>query len=310
MLPFYLILDRCDTIYCIIHGKKNFMIVDILLDALKDSVILIPFLFLTYLLLEALEAHVSEKMTNTVGTARWFDPILGAVLGVVPECGFSAAASSLFSGGALTIGTLVAVFLATSDEMLPIFISENAPVPFILKVLAVKVGIAAVVGLTLNVIFAKRNRAARLAAEERIEELCENSHCACTEHEGIVKPALIHTAEIVGFVLAVNLVLNTVVALGGDAVLETMAVGNPFLACAVTGLVGLVPNCAVSVAITELYLNGALSAAAMLSGLLAGSGVGMLVLFRTNRRMKENLTILGITYVTGVLGGFLAGFLF
>lgn len=286
------------------------MIVDILLDALKDSVILIPFLFLTYLLLEALEAHVSEKMANTVGSTRWFDPVLGAVLGVVPECGFSAAASSLFSGGALTIGTLVAVFLATSDEMLPIFISENVPLPFILKVLAVKVGIAAVVGLMLNVVFAKRNRTMRQATGERIEELCENSHCACTEHEGIVKPALIHTAEIVGFVLVVNLILNTVVALGGDAVLEAMSVGNPFLTCVFTGLIGLVPNCAVSVAITELYLNGALSAAAMLSGLLAGSGVGMLVLFRTNRRGKENLMILGVTYIAGVLGGFLLGFLF
>lgn len=286
------------------------MIPEIFLDALKDSAILIPFLFLTYLLLEAIEAHAAEKMTKNIGTAHWFDPILGAALGVVPECGFSAAASSLFSGGALTVGTLVAVFLATSDEMLPIFISENAPMPFILKVLAVKVGIAAVAGLTLNVLFAKRNRAARRAAEARIEELCENSHCACTEHEGIVKPALIHTIEIVGFVLAVNLILNTVAAVGGSAVLESIAVGNPFLACVVMGLVGLIPNCAVSVAITELYLGGALSAGAMLSGLLAGSGVGMLVLFRTNRRTKENLTILAITYVTGVLGGFLAGFLF
>lgn len=286
------------------------MIQEILLDALKDSVILIPFLFLTYLLLEAVEAHVSGKMVNAVGSARWFDPILGAVLGVVPECGFSAAAASLFSGGALTIGTLVAVFLATSDEMLPIFISENAPLPFVLKVLGVKVAIAAAVGLVLNVVFVRRNRAARQAAAERIEELCENSHCACTEHEGIVKPALIHTAEIVGFVLAVNLVLNTAVAVGGDALLERMTVGNPFLSCAVMGLVGLIPNCAVSVAITELYLGGALSAGAMLSGLLAGSGVGMLVLLRTNRHTKENLIILGITYAAGVLGGFLAGFLF
>jgi len=286
------------------------MIIDIILDALKDSVILIPFLFLTYLLLEAIEAHVSDKMTSTVGSGHWFDPILGAVLGIVPECGFSAAAASLFSGGALTVGTLVAVFLATSDEMLPIFISENVPAPFVLKVLGVKIAIAAIVGLVLNLIFAKRNRAARLAAEARIEELCENSHCACTEHEGIVKPALIHTAEIVGFVLAVNLVLNTVVAIGGGALLEKMSIADPFLASVVTALVGLVPNCAVSVAITELYLSGVLSAGAMLSGLLSGCGVGMLVLFRTNRHARENLMILAVTYIAGVLGGFFAGFLF
>lgn len=286
------------------------MIVDILLDALKDSVVLIPFLFFTYLLLEAVEGHVSGKMVDTVGSARWFDPILGAALGIVPECGFSAAASSLFSGGALSVGTLVAVFLATSDEMLPIFISENAPLPFIIKVLALKVGFAAVVGLLLNILFSRRNRAVRRAAAARIEELCENSHCACTEHEGIVKPALIHTFEIVGFVLAVNLLLNAVAAAGGEALLERMAIGNPFLACVVTGLIGLIPNCAVSVAITELYLGGALSAGAMLSGLLSGCGVGMLVLFRTNRHMKENLTILGITYFTGVLGGYFGGFLF
>ena len=285
------------------------MIVEILLDAVKDSVILIPFLFLTYLVLEAVEAHASEKMVSLVGSERWFDPILGALLGVVPECGFSAAAASLFSGGALTIGTLVAVFLATSDEMLPIFISENVPVSFIVRVLAVKVAIAAIVGVALNLLFTRRHKSLE-NTEERIEELCENSHCACTEHEGIVKPALIHTAEIVVFVLIVNLVLNTLVELGGEAVLEKLALGNPVLSCMVTALVGLIPNCAVSVAITELYLNGALSLSAMLSGLLTGSGVGMLVLFRTNRHGKENFMILGIVYVCGVLGGLTAGLLF
>lgn len=285
------------------------MIVEILLDAVKDSVILIPFLFLTYLVLEAVEAHASEKMVSLVGSERWFDPILGALLGVVPECGFSAAAASLFSGGVVTIGTLVAVFLATSDEMLPIFISENVPVSFIVRVLAVKVAIAAIVGVALNLLFTRRHKSLE-NTEERIEELCENSHCACTEHEGIVKPALIHTAEIVVFVLIVNLVLNTLVELGGEAVLEKLALGNPVLSCMVTALVGLIPNCAVSVAITELYLNGALSLSAMLSGLLTGSGVGMLVLFRTNRRGKENFMILGIVYVCGVLGGLTAGLLF
>ena len=285
------------------------MIVEILLDAVKDSVILIPFLFLTYLVLEAVEAHASEKMVSLVGSERWFDPILGALLGVVPECGFSAAAASLFSGAAVTIGTLVAVFLATSDEMLPIFISENVPVSFIVRVLAVKVAIAAIVGVALNLLFTRRHKSLE-NTEERIEELCENSHCACTEHEGIVKPALIHTAEIVVFVLIVNLVLNTLVELGGEAVLEKLALGNPVLSCMVTALVGLIPNCAVSVAITELYLNGALSLSAMLSGLLTGSGVGMLVLFRTNRHGKENFMILGIVYVCGVLGGLTAGLLF
>ena len=285
------------------------MIVEILLDAVKDSVILIPFLFLTYLVLEAVEAHASEKMVSLVGSERWFDPILGALLGVVPECGFSAAAASLFSGGAVTIGTLVAVFLATSDEMLPIFISENVPVSFIVRVLAVKVAIAAIVGVALNLLFTRRHKSLE-NTEERIEELCENSHCACTEHEGIVKPALIHTAEIVVFVLIVNLVLNTLVELGGEAVLEKLALGNPVLSCMVTALVGLIPNCAVSVAITELYLNGALSLSAMLSGLLTGSGVGMLVLFRTNRHGKENFMILGIVYACGVLGGLAAGLLF
>ena len=285
------------------------MIVEILLDAVKDSVILIPFLFLTYLVLEAVEAHASEKMVSLVGSERWFDPILGALLGVVPECGFSAAAASLFSGGAVTIGTLVAVFLATSDEMLPIFISETVPVSFIVRVLVVKVAIAAIVGVALNLLFTRRHKSLE-NTEERIEELCENSHCACTEHEGIVKPALIHTAEIVVFVLIVNLVLNTLVELGGEAVLEKLALGNPVLSCMVTALVGLIPNCAVSVAITELYLNGALSLSAMLSGLLTGSGVGMLVLFRTNRHGKENFMILGIVYVCGVLGGLTAGLLF
>lgn len=282
----------------------------ILSHSIEDSLIIIPFLFLTYLLLEALEGHVSGKMVQVMGSSRWFDPILGALLGVIPECGFSAAASSLFSGGALTIGTLVAVFLATSDEMLPIFISENVSIGVILKVLAVKVGIAAIVGVVLNFLFSKRNRQARDAAEERIEELCENSHCACTDHHGVVKPALIHTAEITLFVFIVNLILNAVVELGGEELLHRLAFQNELLACIITGLIGLIPNCAVSVAITELYLNGVLSASAMLSGLLVGSGVGLLVLFRTNRRRKENLMILGILYICGVAGGLVGGLLF
>ena len=194
--------------------------------------------------------------------------------------------------------------------MLPIFISENVPIGFIMKVLAVKVGLAAIAGVMLNFLFSKRNRQARHDAEVRIEELCENSHCACTEHTGIMKPALIHTAEIAFFVLMVNLILNTVVELGGEELLHRMAFGNEFVACIITGLVGLIPNCAVSVAITELYLNGALSASAMLSGLLVGSGVGILVLFRTNRRLKENLMILAIVYVCGVAGGLVSGLLF
>lgn len=286
------------------------MFIEILLDALKDSVILIPFLFLTYLVLEAVESHASEKMVDAVGSTRWFDPVLGAALGVVPECGFSAAAASLFSGGALTVGTLVAVFLATSDEMLPIFISENVAPGQIIKILAVKVTIAAVVGLVLNVLFRRRNQETRQGTEERIEELCENSHCACTEHEGIIKPALIHTGEIVLFVFLVNLVLNAVMHFGGEEVLSKLAFANPVLSCLVTSLIGLIPNCAVSVAITELYLNGVLSGGAMMAGLLTGSGVGMLVLFRTNRHTKENLTILGITYLCGVLGGLLSGLVF
>ena len=285
------------------------MFEEIVLDALKDAFLLIPVLFLTYLALEAIEAHASEKMTTMVGHTRWYDPILGAVLGVVPECGFSAAAASLFSGGTLTIGTLVAVFLATSDEMLPVLLSEKVGLNLILRILAVKIAIAAVAGLLLNAFFARRNRNARQAAEDRIEELCENSHCACTEHHGIVKPALIHTAEIVVFVLIVNLVLNTLIHMGGEELLASLAVENPVLACLVTALVGLIPNCAMSVAMTELYLNGVLTIGAMMAGLLSGSGVGLLVLFQTNRRGKENLIVLVCVYIFGVLGGLLSGLL-
>ena len=283
---------------------------EVILDALKDTILLIPILFLTYLFLESVEGHLSGKMTRLVGTTRWFDPIVGAIVGIVPECGFSAAAASLFSAGTLTVGTLVAVFLATSDEMLPILISEQVPFGTIAKILGTKVVVAAIAGLILNMVFVRRNHEMREDNEERIEELCEHSHCSCGEHHGIVKPALIHTGEIVLFVLIVNLVLNMVIHFGGADLLQQVSMENPVLSCFVAALVGLIPNCAVSVALTELYLNGMLGTSAMLAGLLSGSGVGLLVLFRTNRHIKENLLILAIVYVCGAFGGLLAGLVF
>lgn len=271
------------------------MLINVILDSLIDSVKLLPFLFITYLVMEYLEHKAGDKMQAAIRSAGKGGPAIGAVLGIFPQCGFSAAASNLYAGRIITIGTLMAVFLSTSDEMLPIMISENVGAGMIVKVLAVKVIVAVVAGFTVDCVFRKRER------ELQIEHLCEQHHCHC--ENGILKSALHHTIEILAYVLFISLVLNLLIAWVGEDVLGNVILGRPIIGAVIAGLVGLIPNCAASVILTQLYLSGVLSAGAMIAGLLSGAGVGLLVLFRVNDERKDNLRIVGLLYVIGVAAG-------
>lgn len=277
------------------------MIIDAMTDSFIDSVKLLPFLFLTYLLMECLEHRAGEKMQEKIRSAGRGGPVIGSVLGVFPQCGFSTVASNLYAGRIITIGTLLAIFLSTSDEMLPIMISENVSAMTIIKILAVKVVAAFSAGFLFDFVFCGRKEGMR------IEHLCEQHHCHC--ENGIWKSALHHTAEIFLYVTVISFVLNLTIAWIGEGVLERVLLDRPFVGELIAALVGMIPNCASSVAITQLYLNGVMSAGAMIAGLLAGSGVGLLVLFRVNDDFGENLTIAGLLYATGVAGGLLVDFL-
>lgn len=354
---------------------------DIILDAFKDTLTLIPFLYVTYLAMEALEhsaAGFSERVVVRAGKAG---PVLGGLLGALPQCGFSAMAATLYAGRVVTMGTVIAVFLSTSDEMLPIFISEGAPVEKILAIVGTKVLIGMVAGLIIDAVIRLITHGKH--EKLRISDLCAQDGCDCEEinevssgaedakaegaakrlveqeahrayeadgepsgkdhagsegadsnpkgsdhasaahvdsghacysfhrhhhdghshshgHVSIWKSALIHTVQVTVFIFLISLVLDGIIEFMGEDALAQFMNQNAFLSIFASGLIGLIPNCGASVAISDLYLQGALGAPAMMAGLLIGAGVGLLVLFRSNRPVKNTVFIISLLYAIGV----------
>ena len=263
--------------------------------ALLDTLQIIPFLFLTYLAMELLEHKAGERVLRAVSGAGRAGPLLGASVGLLPQCGFSAAAAGFYAGRVVTLGTLLAVFLATSDEMIAVFVGEGLPLTVILTVLAIKLSVGVAVGFLVDALLYKGKR------DLHVEALCDAEGCHC--EEGVLRSALHHTLHVACFVLAVNLILGLLLHFASAEVLAARLSGVPVLEQAVAALVGLIPNCAASVAIATLYARGVLSAGAMLSGLLTGAGVGLLVLFRTNRNKKENLAFTALLLGVGIAIG-------
>ena len=272
---------------------------EILFDTLFDSVKILPFLFLTYLVMELLEHKTGGKSKDQIRRARWSGPIWGGLLGVIPQCGFSTAASSLYAGRVITVGTLLAVYISTSDEMLPIMISQAVPVPVMIKILGTKAIIAIISGMVVEVVYTRVLK--KQEKEMDIHVVCEEEHCKC--EDGIVKSAAKHTVKIFFYLLLISFVLNVIVGIIGEDTLAQFFVGTPVIGELIAALVGLIPNCASSVVITELYLDGIIGAGEMMSGLLVNAGVGLLVLFRLNRNGKQNAGIIATLYGLGVFWG-------
>lgn len=336
------------------------MILDALFDAVLDTVKLIPFLFITYMGMEYLEHKAEKHTTGMLEKAGHFGPLIGAAVGILPQCGFSAAASSLFAGGVISVGTLIAVFLSTSDEMLPIFISEGVHPATMLRILATKAILGLISGFLLD-IFMRHGRHTK-APEKHIHDLCVHEHCDCDDDEeeeelhteaahtheanaddhthrhvaeehhshehvtahahaghhhhphpkgfmGIAMPALHHTVQITGFIFFITLIITLLVEGIGAEALGHFLSGKPIVGAFLAGVVGLIPNCAASVSITQLYLMGILNAGQMMAGLLVGAGVGLLVLFRTNDHPNENLRITVMLYGLGVFWGLVIEYL-
>lgn len=278
------------------------ILIEALVETFVDSVKLLPFLFITYLSMEYLEHKASAHTTQLVRKSGKLGPLAGGILGIVPQCGFSAAASNFYAGRVITLGSLLAIYLSTSDEMLPILISEQAPIGMILKVLLCKVLIGTVAGFLIDLLIHPKKE-----EDEHIHEICEHEHCDC--EKSIFKSSLKHTLQIFLFIFVIGFVLEMLLMAVGEDALKQVIYNQPILAPVLAGLVGLIPNCAASVAITELYLKDALGFGAMLSGLLVNAGVGLVVLFKVNRNLKENLFILGLLYMIGVVAGSIASFL-
>lgn len=287
-----------------VHNDGDSMLVsafeEIFLHGLIDTLKLVPFLFLTYILMEFIEHRASERVERFMRKAGTFGPCVGGLVGAVPQCGFSAAASNLFAGRVITVGTLIAVFLSTSDEMLPIMISGGMSASVIVIILVYKVVCGILVGFGIDLL----HRLLRRPDDEiNIDAICDEDNCHC--ERGIFYSALHHTLTISVFVLIVTLVINALVFFVGTEAVASFVDGIPVLGHAVAALFGLVPNCAVSVALTTLYTGGVITAGTMMSGLFSGAGVGVLVLFKVNKNLRQNLWIAAVLLFAGIVFGLL-----
>jgi hypothetical protein len=285
------------------HSYFGDNMADLIIDALKDTLKLIPFLFVTYLAMEYLEHKTSSKVLLWVQKAGNFGPLIGGLLGAVPQCGFSAAASSLYAGRVISLGTILAIYLSTSDEMLPVLISEKAPVKLILVILLIKISLGIFWGYMTDLLLFRNENAHE---HINIHSLCEEEHCNC--NKGILGSAVKHTLQIAAFILLITLALNVFIELVGTDSLKELVFNHKIFGPIIAGVIGLIPNCASSVAITELYLDGALSFGSLISGLLTGAGVGWLVLLRASNSVKRTSKVVMLLYVFGVISGMVIGF--
>ncbi len=275
-------------------------ILEVIHHAGLESVKLLPFLFLMYLFMEYLEHKAGKRVKNAIGKSGAFAPFIGSAVGAVPQCGFSASIAGLFSGGVIGTGTVVAVFLSTSDEMLPILLSNNIHIVTALKIIGFKVLCGAIVGYIVY-LFWDRNKAKK-DTDHHIHDMCEDEHCHC--ENGIFRSAIHHTLHILLFIFSVSLLLGGLIAFIGQDALSNLFVKLPFVGQVISAVVGFIPNCAASVVITELYVNGIITTGQMLSGLLSSSGIGLLVLFRMNKHhLTQNLIITAILFVASVIIG-------
>ena len=276
---------------------------EIVSHTLLDTLKLLPFLFLTYLLMEFLEHKSGGAAERWLRRSGKVGPLIGGALGILPQCGFSAAATGFYAGRIITTGTLIAVYLSTSDEMLPILISEGAPLAFIVKVLATKLIIGVAAGFLIDLFTRLLRRKDAPEQEPQIEELCEREHCQCNEHFAL--SALKHTLHITLFILLFTFLLNLVIHGVGEDQLASLLSGRPVVGNLLAAVVGLIPNCASSVVLTELHLNGIISTGAMLSGLLVNAGIGLALLFRNNRPVRDSFRILALLWCIGASVGIL-----
>ena len=273
-------------------------ILHILEHTLTDTIKILPFLLIAYLIMEYIEHKTTKKTKEAIKKSGKFGPLIGSILGAFPQCGFSVAATNLYAARVITLGTLISVYLSTSDEMIPIFISEGASIVTLLKILGIKVLIGMIAGFVIDLVLRLRKKDDE---EERIIDLCEKEHCHC-DH-GIFKSALKHTINIFLFVLIITFVINIIIYFIGEDTIAGFVGSNPILGPVLGGIIGLIPNCASSVILTQLYLENVIPAATMISGLLVGAGVGLIVLFKMNKGIKQNLKITGLLYAIGVVSG-------
>jgi len=273
---------------------------EIIIDTLLDSIKIIPFLFIAFLIIETIEHNLSKTTQKIVSKAGKLGPFLGSLLGLVPQCGFSVIATNLYVTRIISLGTLIAIYLSTSDEMLPILLSKQVPIFFIIKILFVKFIIGLIAGYSIDFLFRKKTQ-----KEKNRYALCDEEHCGCNHEHSLIKSSLIHTTKTILFLIIISFILNIIFTYLGEHYLSKIFLKDTIFAPFISSLIGLIPNCGASIMITELYLKGALSLGATVAGLLSSSGVAILILFKSNKNTNENLKILAMIYFIGVITGIL-----
>lgn len=269
---------------------------DIILDTILDTLKLIPFLFIAFLIIELIEHKLNNKNKKVLTKSKKYGVILGSLLGVIPQCGFSVMATNLYITRIITLGTLISVYLSTSDEMLPILISQKVAPSIIIKILLIKVLFAIIYGIIIDFIISKTKK-----KEQENYQICDEEHCHC--ENGIFKSALKHTLNISIFILIINFIINIIFTYVGEDFLSKLFLKDTIFSPFITSLIGLIPNCGASVILTELYLNNAINLPSLISGLLTGSGTALIVLFKGNKSVKENLLIVLLLYLLGAFSG-------
>lgn len=271
---------------------------DVLLDAIWDTLKMLPFLFLAFIIIEILEHRAKDKIQTFFTRAGSLGPAVAALFGCIPQCGFSVLCANLYSSGIITLGTLIAVFLSTSDEAVILLAASSGGAFEVFKLLAVKVVIALICGYIIYFAEKKKHK-----PHTHSHDLCEHDHCGCEEHGRVLRPALIHTVKILGFLLLFTVIIDLAVAFIGTDALSHLLLSNSFLQPMLSAIIGFIPNCASSVLLTRLYIERTLSFGSLAAGLCTNAGAGLLVLLRDKSKFKENLKILGILYVCAVIPG-------
>lgn len=292
-----------NTSFFMLHSEahEGFDALDIILDALIDAAKMIPFLFLAFLLMEFIEHKAGEHLEGILkrtGGGRFVGSAAGALLGCIPQCGFSVAAANFYSGRLITMGTLIAVFISTSDEAIPVLLAHPDRMADILPLILTKIIIAIIIGMLVDII--DHLRKSFREEDPDFEDFC--SECGCGSH-GIWYSAMKHTVKILIFIIIVNLILGFIMGIAGKEAISAVVEKTGFFQPLITAVIGLIPNCAASVLITELYCEGILSFGSAVAGLISSAGIGLAVLFRTNKKIKENFVILGIVLLTGFAAG-------
>ena len=282
---------------------------DWLCDAVIDSFHVLPLLFIVFIAIEFIEYFYSEKINNFMKNTEKASPIIGSLAAIIPQCGFSVIASTLYIRKFITKGTLIAIYLATSDEAIPILLAAPEQTHFVLPIIGIKLVIGICAGYLIDFIL-KDNKYIPIAEEtdngidkEEHEGCCKHSVSHRRKRELIIHPVK-HTLNIFVFILGITILLNFLIFVYGKYAMLHVIFGKiKILEPVITAFIGLIPNCAVSIALTMLLIKGSISFGAVMSGLLANAGLGILILFRHNENIKDTIKIITILLSISITSG-------